>query len=101
MSDVNRLNDVIHAKARLAIMSLVMMHGACDFAFLKKKLELTDGNLGAHIRRLEEAGYVDVEKTFVKRKPKTTVRPTETGKQAYDEYVRTLERLLYGKDEQE
>lgn len=90
----NQLNDLIHAKVRLGIMSMVMTYDSCDFTFLKKKLQVTDGNLGAHIRRLEKAKYIELEKTFIDRKPKTFVRVTDIGATAYREYISTLEEII-------
>ncbi|QDI92287.1 transcriptional regulator [Salicibibacter halophilus] len=100
MSDapLNRINDLIHGKARLGIMSLLMTYKEGDFNFLKQKLGLSDGNLGAHIRKLEEADYIEVVKTFEKRKPKTVCSVTETGKKAYRQYVQALEEMLYGEE---
>lgn len=100
MSDapLNRIDDLIHGKARLGIMSLLMTYKQADFRFLKQKLGLSDGNLGANIRKLEEANYIEVEKTFYKRKPKTVCKITETGKEAYQAYVQTLEKMLYGQE---
>lgn len=91
---LNEINDLIHAKVRLGIMSMVMTYEQCDFSQLKKQLGLTDGNLGTHIRRLEEAGYIHVKKTFINRKPKTYIRVTETGAAAYREYIAALEAIL-------
>lgn len=88
------INDVIHAKARLGIMSLVMSHSYCDFTMLKQKLDLTDGNLGSHILKLEQAGYIFVEKTFVNRKPKTFITVTKSGAKAYADYIDALEMLI-------
>ncbi|SDC59751.1 winged helix-turn-helix domain-containing protein [Shouchella lonarensis] len=90
------INDLIHAKARLGIMSMVMTYEYCDFTMLKEKLRLTDGNLGAHIQKLEEAQYIITKKTFLGRKPKTYVSVTEEGREAYREYIATLEAVLYG-----
>lgn len=94
-ADLNKIDDLIHAKARLGIMSLIMTYGKCDFTFLKKKLSLSDGNLGTHIRKLEEAEYIRVEKTFANRKPKTVCYPTEKGEKAYQRYICALEDMLY------
>ncbi|SEN91667.1 Winged helix DNA-binding domain-containing protein [Amphibacillus marinus] len=95
---LNKLNDLIHGKARLGIMSLLMTYGEGDFSFLKDQLGLSDGNLGAHIRKLEEAGYLDVTKLFQNRKPRTLCRLTNEGKDAYADYLATLEEMLYGKE---
>ncbi|WP_054705683.1 transcriptional regulator [Bacillus sp. JCM 19041] len=91
------IDDVIHAKARLGIMSLVMSHSYCDFAMLKQKLDLTDGNLGSHILKLEQAGYILVEKTFVNRKPKTIISVTKVGALAYEDYIEALEALIHAR----
>lgn len=64
MSNVNSLNDLIHPKVRLGIMSLLMIYETCDFTFLKGSLSVTDGNLGSHLKKLEEvklcANYKDL-----------------------------------------
>ena len=65
-----------------------------EFTFLRDLLDLTDGNLGAHLRTLEEAGYVAVEKAFVERRPKTWAKATEEGRDAFSEHVDALEAIL-------
>ena len=65
-----------------------------DFSFTKKKLELTDGNLGAHLITLEESGYVKVDKTFVGRRPKTFLAVTKQGRRAFDAHVAALRAIL-------
>ena len=65
-----------------------------EFAWLREKTGSTDGNLGAQLAKLEDAGYVRVKKKFVKRKPKTLYRMTEAGRQALTDYVRALKQLL-------
>jgi len=88
---------VIHQPVRLRIMALLCSLGradAIDFRTLKDSLDLTEGNLGAHLTTLENAGYVSIEKTFVARRPKTFVRPTTTGRRAFEEHVAALEAML-------
>jgi len=65
-----------------------------DFTFLKKQLSLTDGNLGAHLSKLQEAGYIDLEKTFVNKKPKTYVGLTGTGRDTFADYLKTLNQII-------
>ena len=65
-----------------------------DFSFLKDKLKLTDGNLGAHLRALEEAGYVLVEKTFIERRPKTFLAASAAGRKAFAGHVAALQTIL-------
>ncbi|MEH6944239.1 winged helix-turn-helix domain-containing protein [Bacillus sp. JJ722] len=94
MSNSKQLNDLIHAKVRLGIMSLLMSYEECDFTFLKKELEITDGNLGSHLQKLEEANYIEIRKVFDKKRPKSIVVITSNGKTAYLEYIETLEAIL-------
>ncbi|HLR79140.1 MAG TPA: transcriptional regulator [Bacillota bacterium] len=88
------LDSIIHAKSRLAIMSLLMSHKEVDFSFAKDKLGLTDGNLGGHIKKLEDVGYVAVRKIFIKNKPKSYISVTKEGIDAYQLYVSQLEAIL-------
>ena len=88
------LNPVIHGKLRLALLSLLAGVEEAEFTWLRAKTASTDGNLGAQMMKLEEAGYVTVEKSFVQRKPQTLYRITEAGRQALAEYVQALKQLL-------
>ena len=93
-SGLPELNPVIHGKLRLALLSLLSTVEEADFTWLRGKTNSTDGNLGAQLLKLEEAGYVEVEKKFVLRKPQTIYRMTEPGRQALTEYVQALKQLL-------
>jgi DNA-binding HxlR family transcriptional regulator len=88
------LNPVIHGKLRLALLSLLSTVEEAEFTWLRAKTNSTDGNLGAQLLKLEEAGYVAVEKKFVLRKPQTLYRMTEVGRQALTDYVQALKQLL-------
>jgi DNA-binding PadR family transcriptional regulator len=94
MPDLPELNPVIHGRLRLALLSLLSGVEEAEFTWLRAKTASTDGNLGAQLLKLEEAGYLTVEKKFVLRKPQTLYRITETGRQALTEYVRALKQLL-------
>jgi DNA-binding PadR family transcriptional regulator len=94
MPDLPELNPVVHGRLRLALLSLLSSVEEAEFTWLRAKTEATDGNLGAQLLKLEEAGYVTVEKKFVRRKPRTLYRITEPGRQALTEYVQTLKQLL-------
>jgi len=94
MPDLPELNPVVHGRLRLALLSLLSGVEEADFVWLRAKTEATDGNLGAQLLKLEEAGYLAVEKKFVLRKPQTLYRITETGRQALTEYVQALKQLL-------
>jgi DNA-binding MarR family transcriptional regulator len=93
------LNEIIHQPARLRIMSALTClspEAQASFTYLKELLDLTDGNLGAHLRKLEESGYINITKTFVNNKPQTYVEATPAGRQAFSEHVAALEAILKG-----
>jgi DNA-binding HxlR family transcriptional regulator len=92
--ELPELNPVIHGKLRLALLSLLSTVEEADFTWLRGKTNATDGNLGAQLLKLEEAGYVVVEKKFVLRKPQSLYRMTEAGRQALTDYVQALKQLL-------
>jgi DNA-binding HxlR family transcriptional regulator len=94
--DLPDLNPVIHGKLRLALLSLLATVEEAEFTWLRARTGSTDGNLGAQLMKLEEAGYVTVEKKFVQRKPQTLYRMTEQGRTALTEYVQALKQLLGG-----
>jgi DNA-binding HxlR family transcriptional regulator len=94
MPELPDLNPVIHGKLRLALLSLLTTVEEAEFTWLRARTGSTDGNLGAQLARLEEAGYVAVEKKFVQRKPQTLYRMTEAGRKALTEYVQALKQLL-------
>jgi DNA-binding MarR family transcriptional regulator len=94
------LNETIHQPVRLRVMAaLVSLEPTIevDFAYLRDLLKVTDGNLGAHLRKLEEAGYIAINKTFVERKPRTFVTATPEGRKVFQEHVAALESILKSK----
>lgn len=88
------LNRVIHERVRLAIVSALAGATSLSFNELKDLLDITDGNLSVHARRLEEAGFVTCEKTFVDRVPRTEFTLTAAGRKALDEYLNHMESLI-------
>src|SRR5271170_538172 len=94
VTDLPELNPIIHGKLRLALLSLLSTVEEAEFTWLRTKTAATDGNLGAQLLKLEEAGYIEVEKKFVMRKPQTLYRMTESGRRALTEYVQALKQLL-------
>jgi DNA-binding HxlR family transcriptional regulator len=88
------IDETIHQKVRLGIMSALVARGESDFRFLRETLGLTDGNLSIHLTKLEEAGYILVKKEFVLKKPHTSYEATELGKAAFDRYLGALERIV-------
>ena len=92
--DVTAIDEVIHGRLRLGILSYLSETGVADFATLKAKLKASDGNLSGHVRKLEDAGYVAIAKSFAGRKPQTHVRLTEAGRTAFLAYLAVIENLL-------
>ena len=94
---MSELNPLIHQPTRLRIMAALASlepDEKADFVFLRDLLELTDGNLSVHLQKLEQAGYVDIEKTFVDRRPKTWVSISPEGHDAFSEHVDALEEIV-------
>jgi DNA-binding HxlR family transcriptional regulator len=94
MPELPELNPVVHGKLRLALLSLLSGVEEAEFTWLRSRTGSTDGNLGAQLLKLEEVGYVTVEKKFVQRKPQTLYRMTDAGRQALTEYVKALKQML-------
>lgn len=88
------LDRIIHERLRLAIVSALAVNQSLTFAELKKLLETTDGNLSVHSRKLEDAGYITVEKKFEGRVPRTEYRLTSTGRTALERYLTHMEALI-------
>jgi DNA-binding MarR family transcriptional regulator len=91
------LNETIHQPVRLRIMAALVtleLNDEVDFTYLRDLLDVTDGNLGAHLRKLEEAGYISINKVFVERKPRTYISATAVGRKVFKEHVVALESIL-------
>ena len=91
MTDIDR---VIHEPARLTLVALLSAVREADFLWLQRESSLTKGNLSSHLARLEEAGYVEVQKTFKGKIPLTVIRLTREGKLAFDGYKKLMKGLL-------
>jgi DNA-binding MarR family transcriptional regulator len=92
--DIAGIDEVIHGRLRLGVMAFLAGAGHAEFNTLKSRLQATDGNLSVHLRKLEEAGYVTIEKSFMNKKPLTTVRLTETGRSAFIRYLDAMAKLV-------
>lgn len=88
------LNKAFESRARLGIMSSLMVNDSMDFNALKELLDLTDGNLAGHTRALEQAGYLRVEKSFIGKKPNTRFFITPEGRQAFELHLEALEKII-------
>jgi DNA-binding MarR family transcriptional regulator len=94
---MNEPNEIIHQSVRLKIMSALQVlgpHASLEFTKLKTLVGATDGNLGAHLETLEQAGYVAIEKRFVGKKPQTRIKPTAEGRRAFASHVVYLRHIL-------
>jgi DNA-binding MarR family transcriptional regulator len=95
------LNETIHQPVRLRIMAVLVTLSPGDeveFTYLRQLLDVTDGNLGAHLRKLEEAAYINVNKAFVDRKPRTFVSASLRGREVFAEHVAALQEIIKSKE---
>ncbi|MCB2378073.1 transcriptional regulator [Hymenobacter sp. BT635] len=93
---IHTLNKAFDHRVRLGVMAVLLANDSVSFTELKEALDLTDGNLASHVAALEKAGYVDVSKQFLGKKPNTTYAASASGKQAFQEHLNALEKLLRG-----
>lgn len=91
---IERLDDVVHQRVRLGILSLLAEATQADFLYIREQLDLTAGNLSRHLSVLEEAGYVTIEKTVEASRPRTWIRITQEGTAALREEIAALRQLL-------
>jgi DNA-binding MarR family transcriptional regulator len=96
--DIGGIDEVIHGRLRLGVMAYLAGagSGSAEFNELKGRLQASDGNLSVHLRKLEDAGYVAIDKSFVGRKPLTRVRLTSEGRKAFVDYLDAIARLVDG-----
>lgn len=92
--DHSQIDDVIHGRLRLGIMAYLSTASPAIFGELKEKVGATDGNLSTHLRKLEEAGYVEQEKRFVGRRPQTRVHLTPSGRKAWLLWIAQMQGLM-------
>lgn len=97
LQDLGRIDEVIHGRMRLGIMVYLADVDAADFTELKTVLEATQGNLSVHLKKLEEAGYVAIDKSFRDNKPLTRASITPAGRRAFASYLEALGGLIAGR----
>jgi DNA-binding transcriptional ArsR family regulator len=95
--DHNAIDEVLQSRVRIAIVAFLASAGKVDFAGIRDAIKTSDGNTSVHLRKLEEAGYVSVDKRFVQRKPQTQYALTDRGRTALLDHVAHLEMLLRSK----
>lgn len=88
------LNPLLHSELRLAVMSLLMGVDEADFVYLREQTGATAGNLSVQIDKLSTAGYIEVEKSFQGKRPRTTCKFTAEGIKAFEEYVEALKEYI-------
>jgi DNA-binding MarR family transcriptional regulator len=92
--DIGKIDEVIHGRLRLGVMAYLANAEVADFNELKGVLEVTQGNLSVQLRKLEDAGYVSIEKGFLGRKPRTQIRITAPGRKAFAAYLEALGKII-------
>jgi len=88
------IDQVIHAPARLMVVTYLYVVESADFVFLMRLTGLTWGNLSSHLSKLEKEGYIEIQKEFVGKKPHTMIRLTDRGRVAFQEYKRRMQQVL-------
>lgn len=88
------LNKAFENRIRLGIMSALAVNDSLDFTSLKEFLDVTDGNLATHIKKLEKRNFLEVQKSFIDNKPNTSYSMTPEGKKAFEEHLAVLEQII-------
>jgi DNA-binding MarR family transcriptional regulator len=96
LSSLSEIDRLVHEPARLMILAVLYVVESADFVFLMNQTSLTWGNLSAHMSKLEQAGYIEVQKSFIERRPNTMLRLTDAGRQAFQDYRRKMKQVLDG-----
>ncbi len=91
---IEALDKTFDSRIRLGIMSALIVNDSVEFNTLKDLMEVTDGNLASHLKGLEAAGYISVQKSFVGRKPMTRYKITRQGRKAFETHIAALEKLI-------
>ena len=94
LNAIQNINKIIHEPARLLLMAHLFVVESADFLFLQRQTGLTWGNISSHLRKLENAGYVAVEKEFIDKKPHTTLKLTDKGRKAFKEYRKNMKQVF-------
>jgi DNA-binding MarR family transcriptional regulator len=92
--NLERFHKAFENKARLGIMSILMVRDNATFGELKELLDMTDGNLATHLKAIEKVGFLSVNKEFVDRKPQTSYAATKSGRVAFEAHLKALEELI-------
>lgn len=93
-SSLNHLHKAFENRVRLGIMSALAVNNSLDFNALKELLDVTDGNLATHLKKLEKEDFIGIEKSFIDRKPNTKYFITKSGKSAFEQHLDALEQII-------
>lgn len=91
---LKELDPLLHSQLRLAVMSILMCVEEADFVYLKEKTDSTVGNLSVQLTKLSDAGYIEIEKGYAGKRPRTTCRVTPKGREAFETYVSALRTYI-------
>ena len=91
---IDDLHKAFESRVRLGIMSALAVNDGLDFTSLREYLDVTDGNLATHLKKLEKEAFIGVKKSFIDRKPNTAYYMTEKGRKAFDEHLKVLEKII-------
>ena len=94
LETIAEIDRVVHSPARLMILAYLGAVESADFIFLMNQVNLTRGNLSSHLKALEEAGYVDIQKEFVDKIPRTLIRLTDPGREAIQTYREQMQTII-------
>lgn len=94
LSALDQIDDTVHGRVRLSVLAFLSTAGSADFMTLVDATKSTKGNLSSHISKLEDAGYVHVDKAFVDRKTRTTITITASGEKAFSDYLSIFRSIL-------
>ena len=92
--DFNAIDTAVHGPVRLGVLALLQVDGPMDFTSLKKRLDVTDGVLGAHLQKLEEIGYISSHRSFVGRRPKSSYNLLAAGRSSLTKYLASMQQLI-------
>ncbi|BCY17284.1 MAG: transcriptional regulator [Chloroflexi bacterium] len=91
---LTEVDKLLHEPSRLMIMTILSSVEKADFVYLQRETGLTRGNLSVHLTKLGEAGYIEIQKTFNGKMPQTMCQVTEAGRQAFEEYIKYLKKVV-------
>lgn len=94
LGDIISLDKTIHEPVRIAILTLLSVIEKADFLYLKSNLGITQGNLSSHLSKLENAGYVEIKKTFKGKRPLTLISLTENGRENFEKYLQVIKTFI-------